>query len=218
MEFRNFLFCTRHGMFDVRHFMLVGCMLMTGLLVLVSQSDLQARVLDPGAGLAGLANRGLHPVRTARIPLPARKTVPAKTAALPTIPDGFNLTILGDRKADGQSANLTRLASLRMNAPVTQFSPKARKSCSLEAARAAARGDTSKISPCIEALLSGDADAIVNLPEKMGAFFIEAMNDPNAAENMPNIMINSMMRMMEAMTGSSSTDEKTASVDDGIQK
>ena len=198
-------------MFDVRHFMLAGGVVMTALLVIVSQSSLQARILAPGAGFARDSGQASRTAGTAAISLPAEKPAAARAAALPGIPDGFNLTILGNGKASGGDRNLTRLASLGIGAPVTQFSPRARKSCSLEAARAAANGDTSKISPCIEALLSGDEDAIVNLPAKMGAFFIEAMNGPNAAEDMPNIMINSMMKMMEAISASSDTPEKTAS-------
>lgn len=209
--FRNFIFCTRHKMFDVRHYMLAGCIAMTAVMVLVSQTSLQARVIDPGARLASLSSGEKHFVPAHKVKISGTGNIAGMSTIIPL---DFKLGSVWKEK-NKKAVRLTSLAALQQERTMPKFSPKERVSCSVEAARAAANGDTSKISPCITALLSGDEDALVNLPEKMSAFFIETMNSEKSGEEMANVMINSMMKMMEAITGgvkgSDETPEKTAS-------
>lgn len=204
--FKNFIFCTRHSMFDVRHYMLAGCVVMTMVLLLVSQTSLQARVIDPEARFAALSSGA---------PVSGKAQAAGKTEkdqGAVEIPSGFSLRKFTAVPVLPQDLKLTRLASLKAEETALKFSPKARKSCSLEAARAAANGDTSKISPCMTALLSGDMEDLVTLPEKMSAFFINTMNSDISDEKKANVFINSMMEMMNTFAGDKSekTPEKTA--------
>lgn len=208
----KFITLARQGVFDVRHYMAAGYGLMAIVLVLVSQTNLQARVIDPDADFARMTDSRTAQSKTATLKTEGLKTAKTsastdassdhgrtKTATLTSVPKDFKLSLLAP-KVTKDTPKLTRLASIGANAPIIEYSPKDRTSCSLEAARAAANGDTSKISPCIKALLSGDEDALVDLPTKMSSFFIETMNSDAPPEEMGKIMINSMMAMMEAMS------------------
>jgi len=207
MGLKNIVFCAKNGLFDVRHYMIAGTGVMALTLILISQTSLQARVV--GGDVAALNTAGLKiaGLRTENTTLKTQKTQKIQKTgfSVAAIPHDFKMNFKNAKTLkQEQGANLTRLASLQDGSRDFKFSPKNRKSCSLEGARAAANGDPSKMGSCIDAFLSGDPDELVKMPEKMSAFFIEAMNDPNAAENFPKLMMNSMMQMMEAMSDTSS--------------
>ncbi len=193
MGLKNIVFCAKNGMFDVRHYMIAGCSVMTLTLLLISQTSLQARAINPGVQFAQKSSQTSV----------TQVITPQKTSSLVTaIPTDFKMNFKNAATLKQERGEkFTRLASLQTGTPVLKFSPKDRKSCSLDAARAAANGDSSGVSSCLDALLSGDHESLVTMPEKMGAFFIETMNSDIPGDQKAQIFVNSMMQMMERMTG-----------------
>jgi hypothetical protein len=202
MSFYGFVLSACNGRFDARHLMVAGSCVMTAVLFSSSVEGIKATSNEPLGQYA----------RTATVTLPLVK--PVKTVTVAAIDQSYSpafvktpeLTLFNSRKLSKETP-LTRVSELKAEASLIENSIKGRESCSAEAARAAARGDTSKISPCIADLLSGDEERIKNMPVNMAKFFIETMSDPNAAENAPQIFINSMMAMMEAMGSASESAE-----------
>lgn len=201
---KNFIFCTREGLFDCRHLMCLGFMVMAVSILFVANSEIQARTLSEGELLA----RQVKQNKNRLVSLPGI-TVSEKSGSEKSgifQPDNMEASFVSLAEKLGlkeQKVSLTRIAAVKeapRQSPYLEAGD--RVSCSVEAVRAAAKGgDTRLISPCVTALLSGEEDAFVNLPEKMSAFFIETANDPEKRKNMPLIFVNSMMAMMEAVTG-----------------
>ncbi len=207
MSFYSFVLSACNGRFDARHVMVAGGCALAAISFSTSLEGLKAKTVAASGVTAQIAMVDLPLVKPDTV---SYHLAALDTKTMPVFAANTPLTLFNARKVS-EAAPLTRVSDLKINASLIEDSVKDKKSCSADAAHAAANGDTSKISPCIADLLSGDEEKIKNMPANMAKFFIETMSDPNAAENAPQIMINSMMAMMEAMSSQSTTPKETSS-------
>ncbi len=213
MGLYSFVLSACNGRFDARHLIVSGSCVMTAVCLFASSGPLKAKSIDTGVEMV-VSAQACATTTTAQIIMPeAKPAIKVSSAEFENVQSSYKLSILKGFDMEPANTQLTRLSDLELDAAVDEFSPQHKESCSIDAAKAAAQGDTSKISPCITALLSGDDSQMADMPRKMADFFIETMNDPNRAENAPAKMINSMMAMMEAMTTKTGVPQDTSSVE-----